>query len=801
MVNFFIVIYNPDSAAKIIADEFLQELLERRSTPEFKNIVFSIQKKQGEIIQAAYNRNMVVQGCAGSGKSMIMLHRLPIVLYDNPQSLDRNNLYIITPSQMYIQMAENMRRQLEISDINMGTLEQYYNYCIEKYRATPSDYGRINPSKKLSAEMERYVYSGACVNDIIGYFNSICGAESVSLDKAKKILKIEDKYVPSEDNFSKKISNRALELQRILNANNQVVVSYYKAVRDIGMKLQDFAATLRNRKTGIERAIDRQISDEEQAILNAKNELEKLDKDKNALAVSNRNNLIEAATKKIASLQDEKKNLESDKDYFELLTNLEKKIVEALAPFSQLNKDFEKNTAEEVYAAIDKAGQIIGSYFMIAWETSKLPHKYIEYAGSLTKQIGDYQRYVDALQELKNPYIDFEYYSQIKALRDEMSAIGDNAVKNAYLFIMSKLGIEPNEKGNIAALKCSPYLYLQILYQYNGAPNSYKESLLSIDEAQGVAPQEIKLLSNVNDNKVVFNLFGDERQHIEGSKGINTWSDIEAVLDFDQYDMQENYRNASQITEYCNKTFGMNMLAINTPGKGVYELHTYDEFVNVMIDQLMDSQRAGLAAIIVGNEAEARLVLDKFRNYEGKFHDLTGEDFSLHRTRWNIMTVADAKGLEFSSVFVICGSMTPNERYIACTRALDELFVYSEKIDASNYRRKNDKSKGAEEIAADKVSMQFAEPEKPEHVKKPEHVIIIKHDEAPAKSEVKEFFEDFGLKVVDNRAEGGHLWVMGERSEIEEFIDEAISEFGISGKYTAMKESGFKSGWCTKTDK
>ena len=124
--------YDPDAAAKIISDEFLQELLERRSTPEFKNIVFSIQKKQGEIIQASYDRDMIVQGCAGSGKSMIMLHRLPILLYDNPNSLSRTNLYVITPSQMYIQLAENMRHQLEISDINMGTIEQYYDHCVAK---------------------------------------------------------------------------------------------------------------------------------------------------------------------------------------------------------------------------------------------------------------------------------------------------------------------------------------------------------------------------------------------------------------------------------------------------------------------------------------------------------------------------------------------------------------------------------------------------------------------------------------------------------------------------------------------
>ena len=76
--------FDPYGAAKVIADEFLQELLERRSTSEFKNIVFSIQKKQAEIIQAPYKRHMIVQGCAGSGKSMILMHRLPILIYDNP---------------------------------------------------------------------------------------------------------------------------------------------------------------------------------------------------------------------------------------------------------------------------------------------------------------------------------------------------------------------------------------------------------------------------------------------------------------------------------------------------------------------------------------------------------------------------------------------------------------------------------------------------------------------------------------------------------------------------------------------
>lgn len=46
---------------------------------------------------------------------MIMLHRLPILIYDNPD-LGRSSIYVITPSRTYIQMAEKMMEELEISD-------------------------------------------------------------------------------------------------------------------------------------------------------------------------------------------------------------------------------------------------------------------------------------------------------------------------------------------------------------------------------------------------------------------------------------------------------------------------------------------------------------------------------------------------------------------------------------------------------------------------------------------------------------------------------------------------------------
>ena len=239
----------------------------------------------------------------------------------------------------------------------------------------------------------------------------------------------------------------------------------------------------------------------------------------------------------------------------------------------------------------------------------------------------------------------------------------------------------------------SAYLYLQALYQFQGSPNSEKEALLSIDEAQGIAPEEVRLLKNINGNDIVFNMFGDVHQHIENTKGIDKWSELSDIIDFDFYEMQENYRNSSQVTEYCNKVFNMKMKAINTAGKGVHKLNTEEEFKDSIVTQLLDEQRTGLAAILIGDDEEAKYILDIFAEYKEKFNDMTDGNSTLHHTRWNIMNIDDAKGLEFSSVISFTGRMSKNEKYIAYTRALDELFVYPVIVEINKYNKQQYLSK------------------------------------------------------------------------------------------------------------
>ena len=64
-----------------IQDEMLQEVLSRKNNDYMKNIVNTIQSEQNAIIRNIKDKNLIVQGIAGSGKTSVALHRIAFLLY------------------------------------------------------------------------------------------------------------------------------------------------------------------------------------------------------------------------------------------------------------------------------------------------------------------------------------------------------------------------------------------------------------------------------------------------------------------------------------------------------------------------------------------------------------------------------------------------------------------------------------------------------------------------------------------------------------------------------------------------
>lgn len=786
---------------ELIVDILTQELLERRTDNEWKSILKSIQNKQKEIVLSPLKENIIVQGCAGSGKTMIMLHRLPIVLMDNPNVLRKNNIYVITPSKTYIQLARDMIRKYDIADVSMGVLNDYYDYCIGKYTYKGERYGEINPSIVLNKRDLDYVYSKKCQEDIAKFFEAIYAFANMDFSKEFRILGIQGAERKG-NSIAAKMQGLSLDFNRVITKNDQVLESAYKQIRDMVKAYQSFAAILSSHQSEIVRDIRKKISKVEDKKTKAEKELLKLDQEENEIAWNNRQVIISNSNAEVARLTMIMHSVEKNTAYFEQYNPIIEKV-EALSDLYEKTEAEAPNHINAIYSLISIIEDIEKICDDLEYDFYRIEEKYIEYGEDPLRRYQIAKKLLSEVRVSEYSYIDEKRRAYINKLYIEYNKKVETIVFDAYFSILQKLGVKKDEKGEFKALTCSPYLFLQTLYLYSGAPNAAKESLITIDEAQGVAPEEIQLIKNINGDKLVLNLFGDVRQHIEGTKGIDSWHDLDHIMRYTVHELRENYRNAIQITEYCNDYFAdMDMRPMNTAGKGVHVIRDEQHLIDKMTQQFVDVNRTGLAAIIVKNVFEADYIKDVFATFEAKIFDMTGDEFSAHRTRWNIITVDEAKGLEFSSVVALSGNMTPNEKYIAYTRALDELMVFDNLVDTRVYeeRRQLEELRRLEELENQKKQKTRKSDTKKiteeELLEKPEDM-----DKKYADSMVRKFFEEKGYEVIDNRSQKGHLWVIGEKEIIQDIVNQAVKEFKIMGQYKASKETNSRKGWCTKTKK
>lgn len=280
----------------------------------------------------------------------------------------------------------------------------------------------------------------------------------MSLDKAYALFSIKENDKRPADTYAQRISNRLLKLQNVMNANNEVIVKYFKGIRDSLDALYTLSATLRHRKTEVIREITKQITKTEEEIAKAKKELGTLDSEENAKAIQNRNNTVATAEKKIEQLRTELLSIEEDEEYFNSLLGLNEKIESVLEPFTILKNEFSQNTVKDIYEAINRAGQLIGGFFMLSWEFSKIEDKYADYLGAISRDVDKAGKCIAVLQSTTDKYLDFDYYRKIREEREELFGASANAIRSAYELIMGNIGIKPAEGGSIRAIKCSPYI-------------------------------------------------------------------------------------------------------------------------------------------------------------------------------------------------------------------------------------------------------------------------------------------------------------------------------------------------------
>ncbi len=158
-----------------ISDSLLQEVLAEASSDKMKNIVNTIQEEQNKVIRNTDDKNLIVEGIAGSGKTSVALHRIAFLLYRIP-NLTSNNIVVFTPNKVFSEYISNVLP--ELGEDNTYSMTFYDLLCqnIDEYKDIENFTSFISRYYKKEAsnfDLIKYKQSDEIINDLDNYVNDL----------------------------------------------------------------------------------------------------------------------------------------------------------------------------------------------------------------------------------------------------------------------------------------------------------------------------------------------------------------------------------------------------------------------------------------------------------------------------------------------------------------------------------------------------------------------------------------------------------------------------------------------------
>ncbi len=588
---------------ELIFDPFLKDILRgRKEKNEITDIIQTIQEKQFEIITLPERDEFVLQGVAGSGKTMILLHRLSYIMYNN-ESVRSTDVMVLTPSDSFNAFIDELSAVLELEKVKTSTIDGYFLKLLKSVGADLKDKTDLNAQVK--EEYLKYVYSPAFEADLdkklLKVFDGVYGL--FASDECKEVA----------EEVSSSCSEQLEEYEKIKNASVRIrrcVLGEIKEKKDGGLYYTKQFRYMFNCVLDVQEFLYLVRSDERMK----------------GYAYFYKQFLSFYKSIKFIRRYSHKICLVALEDLNQLSVAVDKEIADL--------KRYKIKTAE---------GETL------TYSDGILKRE------QLKNEIG---AVICAVERILNAFSTVHDFADVLRSESYLVAIGkcENTV-DILRFFYKETAKKAKIKYGVGAKslsKCDLFALCLILVKL-GFNLSPKYSFVFVDEAQDISPAEYKVLKAVND-RAVFNIFGDLKQNVTPYRGLKDW----AELGMKTYNLSLNYRNTTQIVEYVSQKLGIEMRSIGFDASHVEEVPARS--VTAWL-----SSKNGLKAVICGGQS--------IEKYAKKSYNRVRDTGKISKTKINIMTVYESKGLEFTAVAVADGDLTDNEKYIAYTRALKELAI------------------------------------------------------------------------------------------------------------------------------
>lgn len=156
-----------------IEDEMLQEVLASESSDKMKNIVNTIQQEQNAVIRNTTDKNLIVSGIAGSGKTSVALHRIAFLLY-KIKNLTSSKVLIFSPNQIFTEYISNVLPELGEDNTLQTTFNDYMAKELTEFKSVENyiDFiGRYYKNGEKNKKLVFYKQSNEIIQDMENFAN------------------------------------------------------------------------------------------------------------------------------------------------------------------------------------------------------------------------------------------------------------------------------------------------------------------------------------------------------------------------------------------------------------------------------------------------------------------------------------------------------------------------------------------------------------------------------------------------------------------------------------------------------
>lgn len=690
-----IVLDRSDNLYGNITDNYLRNALRRNKDKSgIQSIIQTIQRKQDNIRSLPKDMSFIVQGCAGSGKTMVLLHRLRYLIYN--KDIYSGEYLFLVPSNGFKQYIKDVAHKFNINYDSIFSYQGYYRYLLGKADSTlvdeaselvfPEKYLERIYSRTFMQEMYQSLFdslnkqTSSLIEYCDGQLNILLDMETSTIDTA--ILDAKVAAIAS-----------AKQITAPIDAFIHTRIEEYASILTLITELRGVVDEQREFLKDKQFTIDEFILPDDDPRITGDALLQQM----NAEIVAEEERAKKASIFTAGSHRKRLQQLTSKRDaHFELLkikiTEEEKKIREAKA--AELSVVFGNISIQELEEILTNLVDVYEqAQYVITVEEDKQDNLMDYTATKYHDEIAALNRLIEASTEVdevaenhvKNltpattkilSYISIgatvcssfakliEDGKEREKFRDKYKLFAHRTERehlayfNTLLFSACKKQINEEFEIKICNLyKHFWYLSLYCNYLAYGDTSKHRSHIF-IDETQDLSSEEIALIYKLNTAELqstwqlpILNLFGDVNQTITGH-GITDWNKLQ--FPGEQYVLDENFRNTNQIVDYCNTTLSFRMKKV---GVDMEEVKIYGNISSSFHDGQIHT---GTTFIVKDEYAmeDLRIALDR-----------------IAITQCNILTVKASKGLEFKEVCVVDQGMTANERYIAYTRPLVKLVV------------------------------------------------------------------------------------------------------------------------------